>query len=241
MGVCGIALNNVLQFTALTYTTVTVCTIISATTPCLTAFASRLVFKEKLQPLVWFGIVISFLGVLTIVSKGSLAVLKAIDFNIGDILSFLSQVAWTGYTLAGIQVMRYLSPLAVTGWAGLFGAFMVLIYGLVAGDFQVVPLTGLPLISFFYILFLGGIFSMLAWNACSKVVGPSVASIFLNIMPVVGMLSGHFIFAEVIGPVQVFGACAIILGVTLVTNHKLVEEYCNKRIHLSIHKKRQGF
>ena len=72
---------------------------------------------------------------------------------------------------------------------------------------------------------------MLAWNACSKVVGPSIATIFLNIMPMVGMLSGYVLFGDEIGTVQLFGAAAIIVGVSLVTNYHYVEAYLNKRIH----------
>ena len=225
MGLLGVALNNVLQFTALQYTSVTNCTLISATTPCLTAVASVLFVRERLHPLVWLGIIISFLGVLTIVSKGSLVVLANIDFNRGDILALLSQLAWTGYTLLGVIVMKRLSPMAVTGWSGIFGSFMVYMFGMVTGTFKVTSLQVAPLVSFLYILLLGGLYGMVAWNACSKAVGPSIASIFLNIMPVVGMVAGFILFHEEIGFVQLFGAAAIICGVTLVTNYRRVVDY----------------
>jgi drug/metabolite transporter (DMT)-like permease len=230
MGLLGVALNNVLQFTALQYTTVTNCTLISATTPCLTAVASVIFVKERLHPLVWLGIVVSFLGVLTIVSKGSLVVLANIDFNRGDVLSLLSQMAWTGYTLIGVNVMKRLSPMAVTGWSGVFGSIMVVCFGEVTGNFKVTLLDVMPFMSFLYILLLGGLYGMVAWNACSKAVGPSIASIFLNIMPVVGMVAGFVLFNEEIGFVQLFGAGAIICGVTLVTNHQRVEDFIKARV-----------
>ena len=59
--------------------------------------------------------------------------------------------------------------------------------------------------------------------------GPSIATIFFNILPIVGMLSGYLLFAEPIGTIQIFGAACTLLGVTLVTNHKYVEACFTKK------------
>lgn len=64
MGLTGIALNNVLQFTGLKYSTITNCTLIAATGPAVTALIATICIRERLQILQWVGIAISFVGVI---------------------------------------------------------------------------------------------------------------------------------------------------------------------------------
>ena len=67
----------------------------------------------------WGGIVLSFLGALLVISHGSLAVIETMSFNEGDILFLLAQVAWTTYSLIALKIMRRMSALQTTGWAGI--------------------------------------------------------------------------------------------------------------------------
>jgi drug/metabolite transporter (DMT)-like permease len=162
MGCVGILINNVSQFTGLKYTTITNCTIISATSPVIAAFMSYLVIREKLSRLSWLGMAISFVGVLVVVSHGSLDVLQHLSFNRGDMLCFVSQVSWTIYSLLGLKVMEKLDPVATTGWAGFLGAWVTLAYGLATDDFHPVALDWQPLGSFLYTILCGGVFAMAA-------------------------------------------------------------------------------
>lgn len=187
MGLNGVALNNVLQFTGLQYTTVTNCTLISATGPAITAFLAAVFVRERLSAKAWLGIVISFAGVMAVVSSGSLEVIRQIAFNFGDVLCFLSQIVWTIYSLIGLRVMERMSALAVTAWGGFLGGIITGLYGLGIGELQLTMPGGLAWGSFVYTVFLGGVLSMICWNLGVKRAGASISAIFLNIMPVVGM------------------------------------------------------
>ena len=164
MGATGIGLNNVMQFTGLAISTVTNCTLIAAASPAITAFMAVIFVRERLSLLAWGGIVLSFLGALLVISHGSLAVIETMSFNEGDILFLLAQVAWTTYSLIALKIMRRMSALQTTGWAGLFGAFIVTSYGLVTGQFAPVMLTPTLWGAFFYTVVFGGIMAMLFWN-----------------------------------------------------------------------------
>jgi drug/metabolite transporter (DMT)-like permease len=218
MGFVGIMINNVTQFTGLQYTTITNCTLISASSPVIAALISFMVIDERLSHLSWLGIAISFAGVLAVVSNGSWAVLQSFSFNEGDLLCFASQVSWTIYSLISIKVMDHLDPVAATGWAGLLGGFLTLAYGLLTSSFHVVPLSMPATLAFAYTILCGGVIAMAAWNLGLQASSVSVASIFLNVMPVVGMLTGYFLFQEKIGAAQILGAVAICSGVFLTTN-----------------------
>ena len=218
MGLSGVMLNNILQFTGLLTTTVTNCTLISATTPAVTAILAVVFIRERLNLIAWGGILLSFCGVLLIVSHGSLEVIRQIDFNVGDIYCFLSQIVWAIYSLLGLRVMHEMSPVAVTGWGGLLGGITTGIYGLAAQDLSISMLSMPAALSFVYAVVIGGVMAMVCWNLGVKHAGPSITSIFLNIMPIVGMMAGHFFFADEIGLIQLGGAAAICGGVYMTTH-----------------------
>lgn len=219
MGFFGILLNNVLQFAGLQYTTVTNCTLIASTQPAVTACMAFFLIRERLSAVKWLGIFISFAGVLAVVSNGSWEVIRQIDFNIGDILCFIAQMAWAVYMFFSLQAMRRLSPEAATLWFCFFGGIMTAVWSVGSGTLNLSPLSGMALVSFLYVMFIGGFLSLFFYNVGVKNAGPSVAAIFLNIMPVVGMVSGYLAFGDIIGVVQLGGAAAILLGVFL-TTHK---------------------
>lgn len=217
MGSCYM-MNNVFQFTGLRYTTVTNTTLIVATGPVLTALLAGIFMKERLSLISKLGVLISLAGTFVVISDGNPAMLYDIDFNIGDVLCFLAQLSWTGYSLFSIGLMKKLSVLTVTGWSALFSAMLTSVYGIMEKGISVTPLSPIALGAFCYLVFLGGIIATIAWNEGVKAAGASVTSMFLYIMPVVGMLSGWLILDEYIDGVKLCGAAAIFLGVFLTTH-----------------------
>ncbi len=223
MGVMGIGFNNVMQFTGLGLSSVTHCTLIAAASPAITALFASILIRERLNLKAWTGIVISFLGALMVVSRGSWQVVEDFDFNLGDILFFTAQIAWTTYSIIALAMLRRMSAALTTGWAGLMGAIMVTIYGSLTGELSIVLLE-LPLaVAFLYTVVFGGIMAMLFWNIGVKNAGPSVTSIFQNITPVTGMIGGALLFNEVIGLTEISGAAAIFIGVYLTTHSQKYE------------------
>ena len=74
MGLTGIGINNVAQFTGLQYSSITNCTLIAATGPAITALIATIFIHERLNFIQWIGIFISFIGVIFLITKGSIAV-----------------------------------------------------------------------------------------------------------------------------------------------------------------------
>lgn len=222
MGLSGIAVNNGAQFSGLQYSTVTNATLISTTTPAITAFLAAAFLREKLLPLQWLGIITSLGGAAFLISRGSLDAILRISFNHGDILFFISQAAWAVYALMSLRVMREMTVLATTAWAGLSGAVIMTLYGLATGQLYYAPVSLTGAFSLAYLIWGGGVMAMMFWNISVKATGPSQAAIFLNIMPLVGMLLGVCLLHEEIGLRDIFGAAAILSGVYLTTHTRQI-------------------
>lgn len=217
MGAAGITLNNVLQFTGLQYSTVINCTLVSATTPALTAVLTAVFLHERLNTVQWTGVVVSFCGVVFLVAHGSMAVILNLSFNHGDILFFVSQLCWAVYSLLGRRVMAELSPMTTTAWAGLAGAVLTGLYGLWGGADTAVSVTSVGISSMSYMIIGGGVLAMTWWNVGVKALGPSQASIFINIMPLVGMLFAVVFLGEQLGWQELVGGLLTLSGVYLTT------------------------
>lgn len=229
MGVTGITINNVAQFTGLQYSTVTNCTLIAASSPACTAFFSAIFIKERLNWLQWSGIAISFAGALCIVSQGSLTTIRNISFNTGDVLFFVCQINWTIYSIIGRKVMADMSALAATAWTGLFGAVITACYGMYTGQLAFTVLKATTFSAFLYTVLLGGVLAMLFWNIGVKQAGPSLTAIFQNVTPVVGMAVGAFFLQEAVGMQEIGGALAIFVGVYCTTHSEQVRRRLIRR------------
>ena len=218
MGFTGVLLNCVLQFEGLKTTTVTNCTLISAMTPALTAMLAAILVRERMGILAWLGIVLSFIGILVVVSHGSLEAVLGIQFARGDVLCFGSQAAWAVFSVVSIAVLRELPVISETAWFSLAGALWTGAYGLMADEISFAPLDIWGTVSFIYTTFLSGLLMIVVWNYAVKRAGASVSSIFLNLMPIVGMVSGFLVLGEKIGTAQIAGAILVIGGVFLTTH-----------------------
>lgn len=217
MGLSGITLNNIFQFTGLQYSTAINCSLVSSTTPAITAVLAAMFLREKMTSIQWVGIFISFFGILFLLTHGSLETIMTLTFNYGDILYFASQICWAAYSILGRKIMVELSPMATTAWAGLAGAMLTGIYAAWGGIDLMPGVTASGVASMAYMTVGGGVLAMTWWNSGVKVVGPSKASIFFNIVPIAGMVFGVVFLGEPLGWSEIMVGLWIISGVYLST------------------------
>lgn len=217
MGLSGITLNNIFQFTGLQYSTAINCSLVSSTTPALTAALAALFLQEKMTAVQWIGVFISLLGIVFLLTHGSIEAIMMLTFNYGDILYFASQICWAAYSIMGRRVMVEFSPMAATAWAGLAGAVLTGVYALWCGIDLLPGVTAGGAVSMAYMTIGGGVLAMTWWNNGVKVVGPSRASIFFNIVPIAGMIFGVVFLGESLGKNELLAGAAILSGVYLST------------------------
>ena len=125
-------------------------------------------------------------GAVYLISKGSLSTIINLNFNFGDILFCVSMVAWAFYTILVAQVSKYVSAYSAVAWAGLLGSLTTAAYSILTGQFALpYDLSALAWGSYFYVIFIGSLVGMLFWNKGIRVIGPSQAAVFMNLMPLV--------------------------------------------------------
>ena len=217
MGLFGTVLNNGVQFTGLMYSTAINCVVITAFGPAITGALAAVILNERLNRRQWTGVAISSIGVVVIASGGSWARLAGLSFNWGDVLFLVACLGWSLYSIFGRRVMKELSPLTTTAWTGLFGTLQMLILCLLQGFDGSVPLTGQNWAWFAYMCIGSGLVAFTLWNVGVAAIGPKRASLFINLIPLFGILFSVLLLGEAVGWFHGAAALLIIGGVGLAT------------------------
>lgn len=218
MGFFGIIINNIVQFAGVQYTTVTNNAIIVATGPAVTAVVSFFIIHERLSPLKWCGIFLSFVGILVVVTNGSLDVLTHFQFNKGDVYIFIAQTGWAFYSLFCLRLMDHMSVMAATFWFCFSGAIQTAAWGLFSDTLTFVPLSPLALVALCYMVFLGGFLALYLYNIGVLRAGPSKSAVFFNLTPIAGIAAGYLFYGDALSAVQIGGTIAILAGVYMTTH-----------------------
>lgn len=217
MGLCSTVLNNGLQFTGLVYSTAINCVVIVAFSPAITGVLAAVMLNEEMNGGQWAGVGISTIGVLVIASGGSWMRLAGLSLNWGDVLFLMSCLGWSLYSIIGRCIMKEMSPLSTTAWAGAFGTVMMLGLCLIQGFDGSVRLTGTNWFWFAYMCLGSGLVAFTLWNVGVEAVGPNKASFFINLVPLAGILFSVLLLGESVGWFHGAGAVLIIGGVGLAT------------------------
>ncbi len=134
-------------------------------------------------------------------SNGSLAAVLTLSFNIGDVLFFTSQVAWALYSI--IIVVRIIDDVSPCH-RRLVGSVRFAYHGsrrCLFSPFRTALAAfaaGCSLISVRH--FCRGLIAMIFWNKGTGIVGPSQAAVFMNIMPLVGIISAYCFLMNAFSP-----------------------------------------
>lgn len=222
LGFTGMVFVSLAMFLGMRTTTATNASIIYTSTPAIVAIGSVLFLGETMTWLTTSGILLSLLGVLVILTNGSLQTLQSMRFNRGDLLIFAASLSWAAYLVYGRRVLRRFDPWRATCYATAVGSLVLSIAASFAAPLQ--ALASSTLIAWGLILYLSipglGV-PFLISNYALQQIGAARTAIFQNMIPIFAMLFGWLLLNERIGAPQIAGAVLVILGVLLVTRRRL--------------------
>ncbi len=209
LGISGVSLLYILQFAALYYTTPTNASILINTSVLFIAAFSgeRLSDKQKL------GLVISFVGIVLILLKGSFRV-----SIIGDVMVLGNGVLWAVYTLYARDMFEKYTNYEVVFYSFLFGLLTLIPF------FAVFPLEiperTITWVSVLYLAIFCSVFGYVIWYRCVETLGASRTSVFVYLIPIFTAVMSYAVFGEEFTARKVAGGFLTILGIYLVERGK---------------------
>jgi drug/metabolite transporter (DMT)-like permease len=208
--------STTLVLVALTTTFAINVTLINALQPTLTVLFAWLFMKQKLSGWRALGIAFGLSGIVIMVSRADLAVLANLDFQPGDFIALLAMCGFSGYALNLYRLPQGLSGVEALFGITLFGTAMLLpFYLFETATYRPVPVSATSIGAITALALLVSVFGNLMWNAGNRIIGPSRASIFINLIPVFGSVLAIIFLSEKLLAYHVFGGSLVVVGLFL--------------------------
>jgi drug/metabolite transporter (DMT)-like permease len=217
LALSGLVTNTTLWYYGLARTLSVNAAIVGATGPIWVSILSAWWLKERLSPLNVAGIVLSTLGVMLTVTRGSLRAILDLDLYPGDFFILAGQAIWAVYSVYARQVARQYAPIVVTTGSYIVSALFLIPLSLVEHPWTALPrvtptavaaiLYAASVVTLSHIWFYRGL----------RVVSAAVASLTVNLIPFEVLGLSWLFLDEPLSWVHVAGALVVIAGVGLAT------------------------
>ena len=217
LGFTGIFLHNVLMYKGLEYISASIASLIFAFIVAQVAVIDAIIYRKLPSLGSMVGIIMSVFGIIIVVTGGDLSDLEIGEFGWGIFLVFGSALSWAVYTVVSRRALQKHSPLIVTSYASLAGLALTIPFPMT--NFKTTAFIFSDANSLLFVIFLGVVSSAITFiwhHQAIKKLGVLSTSIYLNLMPIFGVLSAAVILGETIDIYVVIGGVLVICGIVLV-------------------------
>lgn len=218
LSIPSITIFNAFIYHALQTTTATNTALVNAMIPILIALTAWPILGERLSLRQGFGVLISFLGLVFIVTRGEPMVLKSLTLSTGDLWTLGAGVAWALYSVLLRKRPREMDPVAFLTLLIIFGILVSLPWYVwelhTKGGFGLSPVT---LASLGYVALFPSVLSFIFWNNGIEKVGANRTGIFMHLIPVFSIIMAVLFLEERLRPYHLLGMLLIFSGIALTT------------------------
>ena len=222
LGISSITIFNSIVYYSLYYTQVISGVLMISTIPVWIIFIASILNIEKTNVFQIIGVGLSLIGVICIITKADLDLIKNLDFNKGDLSMIVAMFAWAVYS-ALLKKKKYeISQLALLQVVIILGLiFLIPIYFIEMNLGHTIVL-GLPFyLTLSYVVIFPGLLAFFFWIKGISIIGANRAGVFLHLMPIFGAIMAMIIFDEKFMYYHLLGAIFILTGITL-SNKKTI-------------------
>ena len=216
LGFTSVGLFNSFTYLSLVHTQVINSTLFNTAIPAVIILLCFLFKIEKTNKFQILGLIISVLGILSIITKLDIKIFLSLNFNKGDIIMIGGVITWGIYSTL-LKKKKFTLPLLtlvhVICTFGLICVFPQFFYEFSQGQFIEFN-TNLFYILIFLALF-PSIGSYYCWAGAVSIIGANRAGIFLSLIPLFSTIMAIAFYKEQFQFFHLIGAILIVLGLFL--------------------------
>ncbi|MGO4888309.1 DMT family transporter [Anaerobacillus sp. MEB173] len=225
LALTGVAGFNTLLYIAVQYTTSINASLVNSTAPLLIVLLSVIFLREQLVRFQIVGVIVSFVGVIVVISQGSIERLLQLSFNPGDIFVVSAVISWSIYSILmkkyGVTLPKT-ATFAATMIIGLLILLPFTVWESSTTEFAVAQLSLTHWLGIMYLGIFPSIVSFICWNEGVVQVGPGKSSNYLHLIVVfTGIIA--VMIGETYTIIQFIGGVLILTGVFFASNQSLLK------------------
>ena len=217
LGAMGCGVCGVFPFVAGVTTTIANMGIIYTSSPIFIILISSYFYKESLNKIQLLGLVLCFVGVISIIVKGNVSLLISLKFTSGDLWMLGAAVGWALYAVLLHNWKSKFTLFSRLTIIAFFGAISILPFSVIENYFI------RPVIFnnnfYFWTIFAAispGIIAFSLYAQAQKYLGASITGFTLYLYTVYGAFYGIIFFGEQLESYHYYGATLVFLGMFFV-------------------------
>jgi drug/metabolite transporter (DMT)-like permease len=216
LGLLGGAGFNGLFFYGIKYTSPVNGALIMATNPIVTVILASYLLREPILLNHRIGMFFSLLGVVLVITHGSLDMLLHLNIALGDLIIMGANICWGFYGVLNRRYLNNSKPLVTTAATMVIGTVFLILFALM-GNHSMHELTNISttlLIAVLFMSLFGTVLAFLFWNYGIANLGVVQTSIFFNLVPVFTVLVSVGL-GQPVSLLQIIGGLIVIFGVLI--------------------------
>ncbi len=216
----GIFAYNLFFFLGLQTVPANRASLMIANNPLAIALGAAIFLKERLTIIQLLGVILSICGACIIISKGDIFSLFS-SFSRGDLIILGCVVAWTAYSLLGKIISSSMPALATITWTCILGTLMFIPLAINKASFH--EISNYPYyfwLCVFYLGFFGTALGFVWFYDAVKYLGAARAAVFINIVPITGVILGALVLDEPITLSIILGGTLTLIGVYIASKKR---------------------
>lgn len=219
-GLFGVALYFFFENYSISFTSASNVAILISAIPIFTLMSQRILFKEKLNLSKFMGVILSAVGLVIIIASKERVSLFSTG-TLGDLMALGAVFSWIIYNVLTSNFKGNYKSITITAYQVLYGCIF-LSPSLVLTKLKVPS----PLV-IGNIIFLSIFCSCLGYIIyifCLEQLGATVITTYINLQPIVSLISAYILLHEKVTKYQITGSLIIIAGVLLVSRQTKFNE-----------------
>lgn len=219
--------SGLFYFYSLQYLPAGLASIIFFSHPVLVALLALVVFKEKFNPRLFLGILLTIGGIILISVPGSTHQISLSFTGLGYCI--LACVCCTGYALIGQKNVTSASPLSLVSTFALIG---ILLIPCVSGRSPgfLVPLTGVQLLITISMALFNTVLSIFFFLQGVKKIGAATASLISSLEPVLTVIIAFLVLSETMAPLQLLGSAMVLASMFLALRPQTIPDSASAKL-----------
>jgi len=215
LGVLGFTAFNSLFYVAAHWTTAVNIGIMQGSIPAFVLLGTYMLHGTSVRLLQVAGVVVTFAGVVLVVTAGELARLVSLSFNLGDVFMLIACLCYAAYTvgLRDRPNVAVTSLFTVFAMAALVTSVPLVIAEGVSGALQVPSATGWAIIGF--VVIFPSMLAQFFWIRGVSLIGPGRTGLFVNLVPVFAVILAVLLLGEHLETHHIAGLALVLGGIWL--------------------------
>ncbi len=219
LALTGVAMFNTLLYSGLQSTVALNAFLIQSTMPVLIMLFSFFIFRDKINHLQGVGVALSLAGVVMVIARGDIEVLRSLSLNRGDILIFIAAIGYAVYSVM-LRKRPTLHPISFIAFTFVTGTLMLLpLYIWETVTVKTITLNGPTMLTIAYVAIFPSIVSYFCYNRGIELIGANRAGLFIHLMPVFGTIMAIVFLGERFFWFHGVGIAMIFFGIVMTLWH----------------------